>query len=143
MCVKRLAHNMSKLNATQNVIRNKFKEIHANRLEREHDVEQTLKPITTAAAANTSLSPSLASNSLPWENKGVPQTGLLLNNRYSIRADKLRTIKANNNDPNALCEDLRKLLSSTSSSSSSSPLANAKQLVDAILEELRDLNIIV
>lgn len=101
-------------------------------------MEQTLKPITTAAAANTSLSPSLASNSLPRENKGVPQT-CLLSNRYSIRADKLRSIKANNNnDPNALCDDLRKLLSS-----STSPLANDKQLVDAILEELRDLNIIV
>lgn len=83
------------LTATQNVIRNKFEKLHADRLEREQDVEQTLKPI-------------------------------------AVTSTKSILIKSNNN-PNALCDELRKLLL----------LSSDKQSIDDVLKELRDLDIIV
>lgn len=45
-------NNMSVLTAMQNVIRNKFKTIQANRLE--HDVEQTLKPLSVITSSTSS-----------------------------------------------------------------------------------------
>lgn len=94
---------MLKLTATQNVIRNKFRKIHANRLDHEQNVEQTLKPLeeTTASTDNQS-----------------------------------RLIIKLNSDPNAICDELRRLLLLSSHT-------NEKQSIDSILKELRDLDIIV
>lgn len=111
---------MSKLNATQDVIRNKFKQIHANRLEHEHNVEQTLKPLT---ADSTPTSPP------PPQTDAIEKMSQLRSRNIS---------KVNHHDPNALCDELRTQLYS--------PLAdskNSKHLINAILEELRVLDIIV
>lgn len=132
---------MSKLTTTQNVIRNKFKKIHANRLVHEQNVEQTLKPLTATASSSTLLLPAddleTQNNQFSLRNlsktiNNIPQLRIS-NKSYSNHAIKSRSIKVNN-DPNALCDDLRKLLSSS--------LVADKQLINTILEELYDLDII-
>lgn len=119
---------MSKLSATQNVIRNKFKKIHADRLEHEHDVEQTLKPIK----ADTS-----SSSTATKITKESPRSQLCLNKSFSNHSTETRLIKVNN-DPNALCDELRKLMLLSSSSHTDNTHA-----INAILRELRDLDILV
>lgn len=61
--------------------------------------------------------------------KNIPQLRLS-NKSYSNHVIKSRTT----NDPNALCNDLRMLITSS--------IASDKQLINNILEELRDLDII-
>lgn len=104
---------MSKLNVTQNTIRNKFNEIHANRLEHEHDVQQTLKPLEADE---------------PKSSSDISELQPQLRVSHQFRLIESR-------DPNILCDELRVMLSA--------PHASSKQAIDAILRELRSLDIIL
>lgn len=45
--------NVTKLTATQNVIRNKFEETYKNRLEHEHDVNRAMKSLPASSSTST------------------------------------------------------------------------------------------
>lgn len=129
-------NDMSKLEETQNIIRNKFKKAHSNRIKSESDVNHTIQPLTAAAAAAKNSAPvDLESNnsSLQASLHSISKNNL---NRASIS----NTIKTNEDvrDPNALCDILRILLTSLPNFGD----VACMQRINAILDELRRLEII-
>lgn len=56
--------NISKLAATQNIIRNKFKKTYSDRLVHEHNVIRALKPLTTTSSKVTTKKYALKTSSL-------------------------------------------------------------------------------
>lgn len=138
----------SKLTATQNVIRDKFEKAYTNRVEHEQDVNRVMNRLT-AIPQTTLLS---MADDLEFKNNDffirnptkttndTPQLRLS-NKSYSIHAIKSSTNKTNrekHHDPNALCDNLRIQLSSLLAGD-----MNSMHLINEILDELRDLNIIV
>lgn len=118
----------SKLTATRNIIRDKFEKAYTNRVEHEHDVNRVMNRLTESTITYDSESKnndfSLRDLSKTTPTNDTPQ--LCLSNKEKHR------------DPNALCENLRMLLTSLLAGDT-----NSMQLINAILDELRDLNIIV
>lgn len=139
--------NDSKLTTTQNIIRNKFKQAYTNRVEHEYDVNRALKPLTTSPLSTTTTTKTAdletekkdsSLRDLSKTTNDTPQLRLS-NKSYSIHAIKSQSIETNkekNRDPNELCNNLRMLLSSAGD-------LNSMQMINAILEELHDLEIIV
>lgn len=76
--------SVSKLAASQNIIRNKFENALTNRLRKENDMNDAMKPLTSSHPLTTSS----AQKSIDLEYK-------------------------NNPDPNTLCDNLRTLLASS------------------------------
>lgn len=136
---------MSKLSATQNVIRNKFEKTLTNRLEHEQDVEQALKPLTAIASIQEKQKPQQHQHhNITDETESKNKHAKIMNSAsrmclpnksYLNNVDNSRTIKQKLRDPNELCDNLRMLLAS--------PFATDMNSINAILEELRDLEIIV
>lgn len=134
---------MSKLSATQNIIRNKFEKVYTNRLEHEQDVEQALKPLTANASTTVIQQPQQQQqhitydldlkNNLAKTINSTPQLRLS-NKSYLKHPAKSKSIKKHC-DPNELCDNLRMLLST--------PFAVDMNSINAILGELRNLEIIV
>lgn len=106
----------SKLSATQNVIKNKFKHAYANRMEREYDVNQAMKSINVGGT--TSSASSLTITNEPESIK----------NDYSNHSI----------DPNELCTNLRKLLTSQIADN-----VNRTHEINMIVEKLRELKIVM
>lgn len=133
--------NDTKLTATRNIIRNKFKQAYTNRVEHEHDVSRVLKPLTTSPLSTMTAN-------LESENKHLSKTTTndtpqlrLLNRSHSnhlINSNSIKKNKEKYNDPNALCAKLRTLLSSLYVGD-----MNCTHSINVILDELRDLEIIV
>lgn len=109
----------AKLTAIQNVIRNKFKKAHLNRLERENDVNHTLnKSKQHSSAIKSSLTTMIPA---------------------------IKTIKAGRNiemqypiDPNDLCTQLRLLINASIAGK-----VNRTCEINSIIAKLHELEIIV
>lgn len=143
--------NMSKITATQKVIRNKFKKAYTNRLEREHDVNSAMKPLTTTTLITSDLESK--NNDFALRNRNLSKTTnnsprlYLTSKGYSNRAIKSKQNKPMSNrknkekhhDPNKLCDSLRILLSSSQHTGDMKCL----QQISIILNMLRELKIIV
>lgn len=113
--------SMSKLSVTQNVIRDKFKKAYANRLEHEHDADQTMKPFLMESSNEaTSLSTSSTSTLLKKDSKEV---GRNEESQYNS---------------NELCKRLRLLLTSRIVGS-----VDHTPEINTIIAELRELKILV
>lgn len=117
----------SKLTATQNIIRNKFEKAYTNRVDHEHDVNRTMNYLTSSTITDD-LEAKNKKNSLRDLSKttgnDTPQLRLLNKKKHR--------------DPNVLCDNLRMLLTPLFAGDT-----NSMQLINDILNELRDLNIIV
>lgn len=112
---------ISKIAATQNVIKNKFSKAIANRLEHEKNLNQTMQPLlTTSSDGVTSLkneSESLHDNSLrnlSNNNKNKTHQFRLATKSYLNHAMQPRPMITAKHDDNAneLCDRLRLLLTS-------------------------------
>lgn len=132
--------SMSNLNDTQNIIKKKFEKAYMNRLEHEDDVNQAMKPLTAVSA---SISDDIESKNVSLRDlsKTMNRTSQLrlASKSYSIHASESERNKTTqkNQDPNALCDSLRMQLSSLFAGD-----MNCMQSINAILEQLRDLDII-
>lgn len=104
----------SKLSVTQNVIKNKFEKARENRLEFEHDVNQTLRLPSTAD--NTSSESMI----------------------HSIKNFTPGTNNEMQNDPNELCEKLRRLINSSITGNGNHTLE-----INSIIAKLYELETIV
>lgn len=84
--------DISKLTATQNVIRNKFEKAYVNRLEHEHDVNQAMKPLTSPTTSLLSL--------VTPQNSSFKTSSLEINNINDLckRLQKLINSPINTND---------------------------------------------
>lgn len=137
----------SKLLATQNVMKNKFKKAFANRVEREHNLKQSIAPLIASTTINVSDSPE-ESDSLRNLSKTKNTTNQLRlatksysNHALDIKSRPMTTV--NNihscfDDPNKLCDRLRLLLSSQI-------VGNMEHVeeINSIFMKLRELEIIV
>lgn len=146
--------NTLKLTATQNVIRNKFKKAHSIRLKHEHNVNSAMKFLTVSPLSSSSSLTSTKSIDLESENSDFASRNLLktTNNTprlnlparsYSNRVIKSIPFKINkkHHDLSTLCANLRILLSSSSSLHTGD--MKYMQQISTILDELRELNIII
>lgn len=132
--------NLLKTFDTQNIIRNKFKKACTNRLERENDANQAMRPLTEIST----LAP--LSNDLEYKDnefsshnssksqiiKAIHQPRLAANKSRSARE------KEKEHDPNELCNRLRLLVTAQIAGN-----VNKMQEINSIIAELRDLGIIV
>lgn len=145
---------MSKLTATQNVMKNKFEKAYTNRIEHEHNLNHAIEPLkalsTAASSTNESNSPkedvSLRNLS---ESKNMTQQLRLAKKSYSNHAIKSRPISSTklvdngniireySNNPNELCDRLRLLLTSQIAG------ANQMEEINTIISKLHDLDIII
>lgn len=124
--------SVSKLTATQNIIRNKFEKAHKIRLENEHDVNRAMKPHTasiTSGLESKNNDPRIVSKTTTNHS---PQLHL------ATESCSNHVIKTND-DPNTLCDILRTLLAS----SQNVDKIECMRQINAILDELRDLEIII
>lgn len=140
---------MSKLLATQNVMKNKFKKAFSNRLEREHILNQSIAPLiaSTKTTINDSETPE-ESDSLRnlAKTKNTTNQLCLATKSYSIHAIDIKSqpmstahdIHIYFEDPNKLCDRLRLLLSSQI-------VGNMEhgEEINTIIAKLRELEIIV
>lgn len=132
--------SVSKITATQNVIRNKFKKAYKNRLDHEHDVNQAMKPLTVTSSSTLTDNLESKNSNFSKTVNGAPQLRLPTKSfsNHAIKSELIKTNKEKHRDPNALCDSLRMLLSSQHASGAHSTLT-----VNKILEELHDLEIII
>lgn len=122
-------NDISKLEATQNIIRNKFKKAHSNRIKNEHDVNRAIQPLTAAADSSASVDSETNNSSLQ-----APSIHSSAKNNSSA----IKTNEQQDRDPNALCDILRILLTPLPDFSD----IECMQRINAILDELRRLEII-
>lgn len=94
--------NTMKLAATQNVLKNKFSKAYANRLEGENNLEEAMQPLLIGIL-NDETSVPLAKHSPPMRSMNV-------DNREKKSGASIQNIDKFYNDPNELCEMLRKKL---------------------------------
>lgn len=106
--------NVSKLTATQNIIRKKFENAYKIRVEHENNVNQAIKPVT-------------------------PST-ILLTNDSEVEIDDFpnQSFESRVIHPNELCNNLRKLLASQIVDN-----VNRTHEINSIIEQLRELKIII
>lgn len=128
--------SVSKLTATQNVIRNKFEKAYTNRIVNEHDVNHAMKPLTASAV---DLESENNGSSLHNHSKTTNNSEQLHLATKSYSNHSIKTNEEKHHDPNTLCDILRILLAS--------PLnvddMKSMQQINAILDELRKLEIII
>lgn len=120
---------------TQDVIRKKFEKACMNRLEREHDVNQAMKPLTEISTlTSTLISDELEPRDIdfPFQNSSKQQLHSAAN-----KSTKSRLIRKNH-DPNELCDRLRILLTTQIAGN-----VNQMQEIQTIIAELRNLEVIV
>lgn len=155
---------MLKLLATQNVMKNKFKNAYANRLEREYNLNQSIKPLITSSLPLSSINDSESTEKNDSlrnlsKIKNVAQQLRLATKSYSnhVIAIKPRPMiaktrtkiddKKNNiennihncfDDPNKLCNRIRFLISSQNDG-----YTNNVEEINDIITKLRKLEIIV
>lgn len=134
----------SKLTATQNILRNKFEKAYTNRVEHEDNVNRALNPLTATSSSITdnleSENNNFSLHDLSKTTNDTPQLRLSTKS-YSnngINSQLIETIKEKHCDPNALCDELRTQISSLLAGE-----MNCIHIINNILEELRDLQIIV
>lgn len=157
---------ISKLIATQNVLKNKFRNAHANRIEHENNINQSLNPLQINESKSTVESDSL--RNLSKTNKNTQQFRLAAKS-YSNHANVIKsqpmtivastaTTKSQSHesenvrkkpeksncvhllDPNELCDRLRSLLTTPITIADN---ANRVEEINAIIAQLRDLDILV
>lgn len=142
--------SVSKLTATQNVIKNKFEKAYTNRLVNEHDVNHVMKPLTASPSSSTSSSSSTSTVDLESKNSDFSIHNLsktTTNNspqlHLATKSDSNHAIKLNEekhqHDPNTLCAILRILLASSPNDGD----IRCTQQIKSILDELRELEIII
>lgn len=134
--------NVSKLSATQNVLRKKFEKAYTNRLEHEREVNQAMKPLTMSVSSSSSSSPSRTTAHFQSETVNSTPELDLSTKSYSLHPFKseselIKTNKEKQRDANVLCDSLRMLLPSLLTGD-----MNCMQSINSILEEMRDLEII-
>lgn len=117
-------NNISKLEATQSIIRSKFKKAHSNRIKNERDVNCIIQPLTAAAESVASIDSEANNSSLQIA---------------SMHSNVINTNEKQNHDPNTLCDILRIQLTSLTNYSD----IERMQRIKAILDELRRLEIII
>lgn len=122
--------SVSKLAATQSVIRNKFEKAYTNRIENENEVNSVMKPLTTNPTLTTTTATS-AQIAGDLESK---------NNSFSLHNLSKTTNNAKQHDPNTLCEILRSLLVSSTTTTNADDV-ECMHSINAILDELRKLDI--
>lgn len=110
----------SKFNATQTVIRNKFKKAYKNRIEQEQDVSRAMNPLTSSK--RNDLNSKIKDFSLPHLSNHATEP-------MSIKRSEKRIQPC---DVNALCDILRTLQSSPYATET-----NCMQLINVILEDLK------
>lgn len=135
---------VSKFIATRNVIKNKFAKACMNRMEHERDEREAIKPLTSFL---DSRSHALNLKSKGNESKKMSllkspiKTDTKIYRSYLERAIKMRKIQKNKekkDDPNELCNRLKKLLKLQIASN-----GNHEQEVHSIIKKLHDLDIFV
>lgn len=113
---------VTKIAATQSVIKNKFEKACANRLEHERDVNQMMQPLT-AAATKTFSSPTIINDSASQKDdfslrnlsnsKNAAQQLRLATKSYSSYNNKSANMfEMYFDNPNKLCNRLRLLVTS-------------------------------
>lgn len=117
-------NKLKKIADTQSIIRKKFKKAYANRLEREHEVNQVMKPL---------IEPSTSTKKYDMQ----PQ-----HRQIHAKNDSKRSVKyklAISNEPNDLCNRLRII------SASSNAVVDVKHTEEknAIITRLRELNLLL
>lgn len=141
---------MSQIATTQNIMKNKFNTAYANRLEREHNLNEVIKPLTELSTTTTPTindSDALAGdNSLRNLSKNATQQLRLATKSYPNRSINSRPMSITRNDdsvnaeidPNELCSSLRFLLSSQILGT-----ADHTAEINDIITKLRELKVIV
>lgn len=143
--------SVSKITATQNAIRNKFKKAYSKRLEHEHAVHCAMKPLTTASKAvdsetkNSDFSIHNLSKSTTTTTINDTDTPGLHSNQtvesMPIKKNDTGKRKQSYPDPNILCDSLRILLASVLNADDAD--MKCMPQMNAILDELRKLGIII
>lgn len=135
-------NSASKLSATRNVIKNKFRKARTNRLENEHDSVRAMKPLAKTVdleSKNRDYShhmPSKTTNVSPLSHSTSRRCLNHINNSWAL---PIKTNKEKHHDPNTLCDSLRVLLAS---SLNIDACKKCMQQINAIFDELRKLEII-
>lgn len=106
--------SISKLAATQNIIRNKFKKTYSERLVHERNVIRAMKPLTATVA------PLSTSSKVPGS-------------KHAFKINSLRAININD-----LCTRMKKLVNSTNKNSDA-----CNEDIKTIITKLREHEIIV
>lgn len=114
---------ITKLIATQNVMKNKFKKAYANRLEGESNLEQSMIPITALTSNEADSSKTVQNDSL--RHSSTTKSYLSLKNPIDNTAD----------EANELCDRLRLLLSDNH--------MNNEEEINIIIRKLHELDILV
>lgn len=128
--------NELKFTTTQNIIKNKFEKAYMKRLENEDDVDNALQSLTKD---NLSLSSSSLTEDVDFS---LPK----LSKRTTKNSSQVHLKDVNEReqrDPNALCDNLRILLVTTPSVDDDITIKIHMQKINAILNELRDIKIII
>lgn len=132
----------SKINATQKVIRNKFKKAYTNRIEHERDVNRAMNPITLNTNNSESKIKDFSHSNLSKTKISTPQLSMpakcYLKHTTKAMSMSNKTNSEKQHDVNALCDILRKQLSTRSAGEK-----DRMHFMDDILVRLRDLGIIV
>lgn len=137
--------SMSKIIATKNVIRNKFKKACLNRIENENNVNKTMKSLTAITPSTCDLESKnydFSHQQLSNTKNDSPQTHLSIKSQsnHAIKSRPLKTFgKKHQHDPNALCDNLRILLASMPNVGD----VKCMHQIKTILDELRKLGIII
>lgn len=138
--------SVSKLTAAQNVIKNKFEKAYTNRLINEHDVNRAMKPLTAdPSSTSTSSSVDLESKNTDFSLHNLSKTTTATNNSppshlatKNVSNHVIKTNEKKQHNPNTLCAILRILLATSPN------VGNMHmQQINAILDELRELEIII
>lgn len=129
----------AKLIATQDMMKDKFKKAYANRLEREQNIHQSMRPLATSTKINNSENPepeqsdSLRSLS---KTKNTNDQLRFTNKSYSTHADvKKLDDYFDDSDPNQLCIRLRLLITA-------GHMNNMKK-INRIISKLHELDVLV
>lgn len=126
----------SKLTATQNVIRNKFEKAYTNRLVNKHDVNHAMKSLTARRLSSSTTDLESENNDSSLHNLSKTTT---TNNSSQLHLVTKINTEEKNHDPNTLCAILRILLTSSPKVGD----MNCMRQINTILDELRELEIII
>lgn len=136
------------MNATQNVIRNKFKSTYTNRFKNEQDVNQAMKPLIARSSASLSTidkpkNSDSSTHNLLQSSMSATKTTTKTSNPLQLNSNRVIKLCSSTFDPNTLCDILRILLSTLPVNSDNHNDNRSMQQINSILNELRELEIIV
>lgn len=127
--------NELKLITTKNIIENKFEKAYMKRLENEDDVDCAMRSLTKDHLSLPSSSSSLTED----VDFSLPKLTTKNSSQVHLKDVKVREQR----DPNDLCDILRILLITTPSVDDDITMKTHMQKINAILNELRDIKIII